>query len=222
MRLGKLTQALHACLGLLENQLEGAARDWWHDELRGAVGDYRLGCRPSRVMQGVFPTKSALLLLGPHGPGKTTGAMMAAECTPSGGLLVSAHALSARWDESDPEVCKAYTTRRVLVLDDLGKAGEHDRMVGRLSDICDFRHSLGLKTIITTNRKVDYVAKRYGHRFIDRLNGYGAIVDCGGPSLRGNEPPVHTFGVVDIEVEQPFVPTLEQWVDLYDRLRGGL
>ena len=187
MNLGRLTTALEASLAFVSDVLPPAARDW----LKDARQHHRL---PERSLAD----RPLLLLVGTYGTGKSTAAEMAGQFVPFGVHFAQSHPLSTLWD-NDPLVRQCFETKALLVLDDLGIEGEHDRMIGRVMSILDERKKRGARTIITTNLLTEDLRQRYTDRFLDRVIGDAHIVDCDGDSMRGAGVSLPSVVSVDFE-----------------------
>lgn len=158
--------------------------------------------RPSRaitaaqgyVEHGACDRRESLVLAGPTGVGKSYAAICVLRAisrtdTPPThrGFVYFPGACAALLDsDRRPEMFARLTRTTILVLDDFGV--EYAKEGGFLDALTDeiiwHREAHELPTIITTNLTTTLLRERCSDRVMDRLRGWGAIVECPGDSLR--------------------------------------
>lgn len=153
----------------------------------------------ARARQFLDGPPGTLVISGGVGSGKTVAASWAVSQRPSsrslrpGGewpvelwpmfLDVGRLLRLPRYGQEANEAFRPLEECALLAIDDVGN--EVGDIVGTLDALVVARHAGKLRTILTTNTKVDEFRRRYGERVYDRIKGAGAYCELADPSRRG-------------------------------------
>lgn len=163
------------------------------DEALLARGDLRddvgVSLPAVRAWLAERPRKAWLWLGGPTGRGKTLAACWALLARGKGRLVGARELERLHMTRFGDEAVRAYEhicrARYLLVLDDLGREDDADKMQRALLDLVDQRRGSGHLTIVTSNMRRESVRKRYpDKRLWSRLDECSLWVDDVGPDMR--------------------------------------